>query len=156
MVVHTSRKLSDRTPTTAEWLGANLTISTTTSANQVQGKFAWSSFFAPFIVGASVLGHHYTGRFVAREHLNLLERYQVTTFCAPLDGLGGPVLEDISAYRFRHLREVMSAGEPLNPEVIMAWKRSTGLTIPRWLWSDREHPDGREPPRLRREARFHG
>src|SRR5262245_60900966 len=39
------------------------------------------------------------------------------------------VREDLSAYRFSHLRHCTSAGEPLNPEVIATWKNATGHTI---------------------------
>ena len=39
------------------------------------------------------------------------------------------VREDLSAYRFTTLRHCVSAGEPLNPEVMAAWKAATGLTI---------------------------
>jgi len=39
------------------------------------------------------------------------------------------VREDLSAYRFPNLRHCVSAGEPLNPEVMEAWKTATDLTI---------------------------
>jgi len=39
------------------------------------------------------------------------------------------VKEDLCAFRFERLREVVSAGEPLNPEVIRAWHEATGITI---------------------------
>ena len=39
------------------------------------------------------------------------------------------VRENLAAYRFPWLRHCVSAGEPLNPEVIETWKRATGLSI---------------------------
>ena len=39
------------------------------------------------------------------------------------------VLEDLTQYRFPHLRWCVGAGEPLNPEVIEVWRAATGLTI---------------------------
>jgi len=39
------------------------------------------------------------------------------------------VRENLPAFRFPHLRHFVSAGEPLNPEVIATWKAATGLTI---------------------------
>ena len=38
-------------------------------------------------------------------------------------------VEDLAAHRFPRLRHCVSAGEPLNPEVIEIWKSATGLTI---------------------------
>src|SRR6185369_8775052 len=52
-----------------------------------------------------------------------------TTWCAPPTALRLIVREDLSAYRFPNLRHCVSAGEPLNPEVLTAWKSATGLTI---------------------------
>jgi len=50
-------------------------------------------------------------------------------FCAPPTEFRLLVKEDLRAFRFQHLREVVSAGEPLNPEVIRAWQEATGTTI---------------------------
>ena len=38
------------------------------------------------------------------------------------------ILEDLKSYKF-NLRECVAAGEPLNPEIIEAWRKGTGLTI---------------------------
>ncbi|MFI5421307.1 MAG: AMP-binding protein, partial [Nitrososphaerales archaeon] len=51
-----------------------------------------------------------------------------TTFCAPPTVWRLLILEDASAYKLS-LRQVVSAGEPLNPEVIASWKSTTGLII---------------------------
>ncbi|HKQ39441.1 MAG TPA: AMP-binding protein, partial [Verrucomicrobiae bacterium] len=52
-----------------------------------------------------------------------------STWCAPPTALRLMVRENLSAYRFPKLRHCVSAGEPVNPEVITAWKSATGLTI---------------------------
>jgi acetyl-CoA synthetase/medium-chain acyl-CoA synthetase len=70
-----------------------------------------------------------TGRFDAKETLGLLERYQITSFCAPPTAYRLLVLEDLKAYDLSELRSCVGAGEPLNPEVIDAWRAGTGLTI---------------------------
>ena len=80
------------------------------------------------MMGATVVGYHYEGRFVPKDHLKLLEKYKVTTFCAP-PTVWRLLFEDASAYKLS-LRQVVSAGEPLNPEVIASWKSNpTGLII---------------------------
>src|SRR5206468_11170907 len=55
--------------------------------------------------------------------------YPISTWCAPPTALRLIVREDLSAYRFPRLRHCVSAGEPLNPEVLATWKAATDLTI---------------------------
>jgi acetyl-CoA synthetase/medium-chain acyl-CoA synthetase len=80
-------------------------------------------------MGACIFTIDARGKFDAPAALRTLARYPITTWCAPPTALRSIVREDLSAYRFPHLRHCVSAGEPLNPEVIEAWKRATGLTI---------------------------
>ena len=80
-------------------------------------------------MGAAVFIQHSTGRFDAQETLRLLEQHGITTFCAPPTAYRMMVLEDLQRYNLTQLRHCVGAGEPLNPEVIAAWRASTGLTI---------------------------
>lgn len=91
-------------------------------------KWAWSSFFAPLNVGATVTGFHFKSLNVER-YLEFIEKYGVTTFCAPPTAWRRFVGLDLSKYSFKALREPVSAGEPLNPEVIEQWKKYTGTEI---------------------------
>ena len=90
-------------------------------------KHAWSSFFAPWIAGATIVILNQV-RFDARGVLAVLDRARVTTFCAPPTVWRMLIQEDLAASRV-HLREVLAAGEPLNPEVIEQVQRAWGLTI---------------------------
>lgn len=90
-------------------------------------KHAWSSFFAPWNAGATILILNQP-RFDARGLLRVLEAEEVTTFCAPPTVWRMVVQEDLSAARVR-LREAVAAGEPLNPEVIEQVRRAWGVTI---------------------------
>ncbi|HEU4546848.1 MAG TPA: AMP-binding protein, partial [Microlunatus sp.] len=90
-------------------------------------KHAWSNVFAPWLAGATVLVYTYA-RFDAAELLAVLERTGVTTFCAPPTVWRMLVQTDLTAAR-HSLREVLSAGEPLNPEVIEQVRSAWGLTI---------------------------
>jgi acetyl-CoA synthetase/medium-chain acyl-CoA synthetase len=69
------------------------------------------------------------GKFNPAATLRTLEGFPITTWCAPPTALRLLVREDLSRYRFSRLRHCVSAGEPLNPEVIETWRRATGLTI---------------------------
>ncbi|HKS70122.1 MAG TPA: acyl--CoA ligase [Ktedonobacterales bacterium] len=92
-------------------------------------KFAWSNFFGPWGEGAAMFIQDSRGKFNARETLEQLVKYPITTFCAPPTAYRLLVQEDLSQYRFQALRWCVGAGEPLNPEVIEAWQEATGLTI---------------------------
>ncbi|MDU0346791.1 AMP-binding protein [Microbacterium sp. KSW2-29] len=90
-------------------------------------KHAWSLFFAPWIAGATVLALNYS-RFSAERLLAELENDRVTTFCAPPTVWRMLIQADLTGRRGA-LREVVSAGEPLNPEVIASVQRAWGLDI---------------------------
>ncbi len=128
MVVHTHASYPVGHLATAAWIGVRSGDLHYNISQPGWAKFAWSSFFAPLTVGATVFAYGYAGRFVAAKHLAAIQDHQVTTFCSAPTVWRMFVLEDLSKYRFA-LREVVSAGEPLNPEVIVAWQRATGLTI---------------------------
>jgi acyl-coenzyme A synthetase/AMP-(fatty) acid ligase len=91
-------------------------------------KAAWSSYFGPWYCGAAVFVHH-TNRFDPKKTLDLLQRYPVTTMCGAPTLYRMLVLEDLTRYRFPSLRHCVSAGEPLNPQVIEKWGRFSGITI---------------------------
>ena len=90
-------------------------------------KHAWSCLFAPWNAGATVLVHD-TGRFSAPALLDTLVRCGATTLCAPPTVWRMLVQQDLSAWDVP-MRELVSAGEPLNPEVIEHVRRVWGLTV---------------------------
>ncbi len=92
-------------------------------------KCAWGKVFGPWSQGACSVVYDFRGRFEGKALLGLLAREKVSTFCAPPTAWRAIVLEDLKSWSFPARRHVISAGEPLNPEVIEAWKRVTGLTI---------------------------
>ncbi|HEY8672223.1 MAG TPA: AMP-binding protein [Candidatus Dormibacteraeota bacterium] len=90
-------------------------------------KHAWSNVFAPWNAEATVLILN-AARFSATRLLDTLTRCSVTSFCAPPTVWRMLIQEDLRAWR-PPLREVLSAGEPLNPEVIEQVQQAWGLTI---------------------------
>lgn len=90
-------------------------------------KHAWSSFFAPWNAEATVFAVNQP-RFNARGLLDSFTRCGITTFCAPPTVWRMLITEDLGAWKTK-LREVTSAGEPLNPEVIEKVRAAWGLTI---------------------------
>ncbi|HXC27044.1 MAG TPA: AMP-binding protein [Stellaceae bacterium] len=90
-------------------------------------KHAYSCFFAPWNAEACVFMLNQP-RFNAKNLLDALQRYKVTTFCAPPTVWRMVIQEDFTAYKMA-LREVVGAGEPLNPEIIEQIESAWGLTI---------------------------
>ena len=91
-------------------------------------KAAWGKLFGQMIVGAAVIQWETPGRFDANGLLWAMERYGVTSFCAPPTVYRLLIQMDLSKYNIK-LRRSLSAGEPLNPEVIRVWKKAFGLEI---------------------------
>ncbi|MDX2931372.1 AMP-binding protein [Streptomyces ipomoeae] len=90
-------------------------------------KHAWSNLFAPWNAEATVFIHNYT-RFDADRLLAEMERAGVTSFCAPPTVWRMLIQADLGRLRTPP-REVVAAGEPLNPEVIEQVRRAWGVTI---------------------------
>ena len=93
------------------------------------GKAAWSSFYGPWQMGACVFALDTPGKFDPALTLDTLARFPITTWCAPPTALRLIVRQDLSRWHFPHLRHCVSAGEPLNPEVLNLWRGATGLTV---------------------------
>jgi acetyl-CoA synthetase len=90
-------------------------------------KHAWSCFFAPWLAEATVMVYNYA-RFDAAALLGVLREQHVTTFCAPPTVWRMLINADLSG-GCGDLRELIGAGEPLNPEVIEQVRKAWGLTI---------------------------
>jgi acetyl-CoA synthetase len=90
-------------------------------------KHAWSCFFSPWLAEATVFVVNYT-RFEAAPLLDRIRTSGVTTFCAPPTVWRMLIKADLSGGPGA-LREVIAAGEPLNPEVIEQVRNAWGLTL---------------------------
>ena len=90
------------------------------------GKAAWSSFFGPWHMGACVFAMDIHGKFDPAHTLDVLARFPINTWCAPPTALRIIVRQHLSKWTFPHLRHCVTAGEPLNPEIMKLWKAATG------------------------------
>ena len=125
LVLHSHQSYPVGHLTTMYWLGlqpgdVHLNISSPGWA-----KHAWSSFFAPWNAAATVLMLNQP-RFNAKGLLDAIVRCGVTTFCAPPTVWRMLIQEDLKTWKVS-LREVLSAGEPLNPEIIEQIRTAWGL-----------------------------
>jgi acetyl-CoA synthetase len=90
-------------------------------------KHAWSCFFAPFNAGATVFVYNYS-RFDAKPVLDTIVRCGVTSLCAPPTVWRMLIQVELDKWPVK-LRELIGAGEPLNPEVIEQVRQAWGITI---------------------------
>ncbi len=128
VVTHTHFSYPLGHTTTAAWIGLHQGDIHYNISQPGWAKFAWSSFFAPWNMGATIFAFHPIGKFNAKEQLQIIEKNKITTFCSPPTVLRMLILEELKLYKLS-LRECVAAGEPLNPEIIETWKKGTGITI---------------------------
>jgi acetyl-CoA synthetase len=127
LVLHTHQSYPVGHLSTLYWVGVREGDVHLNVSSPGWAKHAWSSFFAPWSAGATIFVYNYA-RFDARRTLETIAGRGVTTLCAPPTVWRMLVGEDLAAHRVA-LREVVSAGEPLNPEVIERVRRAWGLVI---------------------------
>ncbi len=127
MVLHTQQSYPVGHLSTMYWLGLKPGDLHWNISSPGWAKHAWSCFFAPWNAGASVFIYEQS-RFDPRRSLDTLARCAVTSLCAPPTVWRAFILQDLKAFPVR-LREALSAGEPLNPEVIEKVRSAWGLTI---------------------------
>lgn len=92
-------------------------------------KAAWSSFFGPWHCGACVFVWDAPGKFSPGHTLDVLAEYPVTSLCAPPTAFRMMMRAQVKGRTFPHLRQCVTAGEPLSPDVFTAWQDATGLSI---------------------------
>jgi len=127
LVLHTHQSYPVGHLSTMYWLGLQPGDVHWNISSPGWAKHAWSCIFAPWNAGATVFALNYR-KFQPRTILDALVRYRITTLCAPPTVWRMLVQEPLADYKIS-LREVASAGEPLNPEVIEQVKAAWGLTI---------------------------
>ncbi|QHT70175.1 acyl--CoA ligase [Rhodocytophaga rosea] len=128
VVVHTHATYPIGHLTTAAWIGLRQGDKHYNISQPGWAKFAWSCVFAPLNFGTTVFIYKQKGRFDAAKQLRIIQDYQITTLCAPPTALRLLVQENLGDYQFS-LRECVSAGEPLNAEIIKVWKEGIGIEL---------------------------
>ena len=100
--------------------GLHLTVSETGWMKSV-----WGKLYGQWLAGSAIMVYDFE-KFVPKDMLAVLEKYKVTTFCAPPTIYRFMILEDVSKYDLSSIQHCTTAGEPLNPEVFEKWKELTG------------------------------
>jgi acetyl-CoA synthetase len=127
MVLHTQQSYPVGHLSTLYWLGLRPNDVHWAISSPGWAKHAWSCFFAPWNASATIFIYEQE-RFDAARSLATVARCGVTSLCAPPTAWRAFILQDLKSFPVK-LREVLSAGEPLNPEVIDRVRTAWDLTI---------------------------
>jgi len=129
MVLHSHQSYPVGHLSTMYWIGLQPGDLHLNISSPGWAKHAWSCLFAPWNAGACIFIHN-VARFSAQALLGTLEKYRVTSLCAPPTVWRMLIQEDLASYKSRlNLRELVGAGEPLNPEIIEQIQHAWGLPL---------------------------
>lgn len=103
--------------------GLHLTVSESGWA-----KCAWGKIYGQWICGVSLFVYD-MDKFFPDSLLKMIEKYRITSFCAPPTIYRFFIKEDLSRYDLSSIKIACTAGEPLNPEVYYQFQKATGLSI---------------------------
>lgn len=103
--------------------GLHLTVSDSGWA-----KCGWGKIYGQWICGVALFVYD-MDKFVPDRLLKMMEKYRITSFCAPPTIYRFLLQEGLSGYDLSSIKKACTAGEPLNPEVFSQFKKATGLDI---------------------------
>jgi acetyl-CoA synthetase len=99
-----------------------------TVADTGWGKAVWGKFYGQWFAGATVFVFDHE-KFNADTLLRQIEKYKVTSFCAPPTIYRFMIREDLSKYDLSSLEYCCTAGEALNPAVFEKFYEKTGIKM---------------------------
>jgi acetyl-CoA synthetase len=99
-----------------------------TVADTGWAKSAWGKLYGQWLSGSAVMTYDYD-KFVPKNLMEVIEKYRVTTFCAPPTIYRFLIKEDLRKFDLGALKYCVVAGEPLNPEVYKQFLEETGLKL---------------------------
>ena len=103
--------------------GLHLTISDTGWA-----KSMWGKLYGQWLCEAAIFVYDFD-RFDAEQILPMFKKYHITTFCAPPTMYRMLIKQDLSRFDLSSVEYASTAGEALNPEVYIQFKKHTGIAI---------------------------
>ena len=99
-----------------------------TVADTGWGKAVWGKLYGQWLAGATVFVYDHE-KFTAEKIMRQIEKYRVTSFCAPPTIYRFMLLEDFSKYDLSSLEYCTTAGEALNPSVAETFHQLTGIQL---------------------------
>src|SRR5699024_7184118 len=110
------------------WLGINKEDVVWATAAPGWQKWIWTPFLA--VLGCGATGLVYDGKFDAEKYFALIQAYQVNVLCCtPTEYRFMSITDDLDTKDLSSLTHAVSAGEPLNPEVIEVFEEKFGIDV---------------------------
>ena len=126
-----------------------------TVADTGWGKAVWGKLYGQWFAGAAVFVFNHD-KFTAEKILKKIEKYRITSFCAPPTVYRFMIHEDLSTYDLSSLEYCTTAGEALNPSVYEKFYKITGVKIDGRFRSNRNDYDSRNHALAPTKARLYG
>jgi len=123
-VLHSARAIFTWRVSAWYWLTLSEDDTIWCTADTGWSKAGTSILFGPWSTGSTAL--FYDGPFEPAARFELLEKYSVSVFCAAATELRQLIGEDVSDRDLSKLRLTVSAGESVNPDVVIRWQDMTG------------------------------
>lgn len=99
-----------------------------TVADTGWAKSAWGKLYGQWLAGSAVMTYDFD-KFIPKNLMEVIEKYKVTTFCAPPTIYRFLIKEDLTKFDLSALKYCVVAGEPLNPEVYKQFLETTGIKL---------------------------
>jgi len=128
MVAHDYLYALGHLTTGVYWHNLNENSLHLTVADTGWGKAVWGKLYGQWFAGAAVFVYDHE-KFTAEKIMRQIEKYHITSFCAPPTIYRFIIREDFSKYDLSSLEWCTTAGEAMNPSVADKFKELTGVTI---------------------------
>ncbi len=128
MVIHDYTYPLGHIVTAKYWHNLNENSIHLTVSDTGWGKAVWGKLYGQWIVGATVVAYDHE-KFTPTKMLELIEKYKITSFCAPPTVYRFMIREDMSKYDLSSLKYCTTAGEALNASVFETFYKATGIKM---------------------------
>ena len=128
-VVHTHGWAFAHLKTAAsKWLGIEESDTVWATAGPGWQKWIWSPFLS--VLGSGATGLIFNGKFEPKKYLSLLQKYDVNVLCCtPTEYRLMAKVDNLEEYQLPNLHSAVSAGEPLNREVIETFRKHFNVDV---------------------------
>lgn len=128
MVAHDFLYALGHLTTGVYWHNLNENSIHLTVADTGWGKAVWGKLYGQWFAGATVFVYDHE-KFTAEKIMRQIEKYHITSFCAPPTIYRFMIQEDFSKYDLSSLKYCTTAGEALEPAVFEKFKALTGICM---------------------------
>lgn len=128
MVIHDYTYPLGHIVTAKYWHNLNENSIHLTVSDTGWAKAVWGKLYGQWIVGATVVAYDHE-KFTSAKMLELIEKYKITSFCAPPTVYRFMIRDDMSKYDLSSLQYCTTAGEALNASVFEAFYKATGIKM---------------------------